>query len=780
MQENQSTKAMNFIWTPDWTFADHEKPQLVLFRRSFILKDITRRYAIRLRISADTRYKLYLNGRLIQEGPAKGDLEHWYADRTEITSGFRNGENVLSCLVLRYPEDPGRRNHSMYRTAFPCLYVEGLLSDPDGVIEDLSSGHDWLSARDRGTLFQGTEVLPAPIHHLEEVTADPRLFGWQQSGYDDSAWKEAVSYDSRLLFTERANPPFALEERTIPLMRHKPGRFSRPVTVRENTTGIRDAEIMAQAAELIRGEGKLSVPAHSRLMIELDAGAETCGYLKLAMEHGTGAEFHILSSEGYSIRPVKGDRTDHVHGRLEGYTDIYRPCGLGTAGREEVYEPFFFRTFRYLGLTVETGEEALELAELTFTETGYPLEEKTQVSVGDAWMNEVYAISERTLRCCMHETYMDCPFYEQLQYAMDARAQILFTYSLSMDDRLARQCMEALRRSKRADGMINCCAPSVTTNVIPGFSIFYIQMVYDHMMYFGDRALVQQHLPTIEEILGFFERHLEQDGMVGRVGGILGRAPYWSFIDWCDEWELGTPAAGKYGKITMESLLYLYGLISARELLLFVGRNEDAGLLLDGIMALRAAVRRSCRNADGLITDGPGRTELSVHCQVFSILTGVLSREEGASALQMTFRKEDIAQCTIAMVFYLLRAMEQAGIYGMMDEVMEPWRQMLADHLTTCPESNRNPRSDCHAWSAAALYEVPAVILGVRPAAPGYQAVRICPNPGPFRQAEGDVAAKQGMVHVEWTRDGEKLNLRYSAPEGVPVVTDRDPAENAG
>ena len=98
---------------------------------------------------------------------------------------------------------------------------------------------------------------------------------------------------------------------------------------------------------------------------------------------------------------------------------------------------------------------------------------------------------------------MDCPFYEQLQYAQDARAEALFTYMVSADDRLARQCMEDLRCAQRSDGLIPACAPSVWDNVIPGFSIYYILMVHDHMMYFGDQDFVKQHMFAIERILEF-------------------------------------------------------------------------------------------------------------------------------------------------------------------------------------------------------------------------------------------------------------------------------------
>ena len=44
---------------------------------------------------------------------------------------------------------------------------------------------------------------------------------------------------------------------------------------------------------------------------------------------------------------------------------------------------------------------------------------------------------------CAHETYMDCPYYEQLQYGGDTRLEILATYSL----RMMTGCLCARRRS---------------------------------------------------------------------------------------------------------------------------------------------------------------------------------------------------------------------------------------------------------------------------------------------------------------------------------------------
>lgn len=148
----------------------------------------------------------------------------------------------------------------------------------------------------------------------------------------------------------------------------------------------------------------------------------------------------------------------------------------------------------------------------------------------------------------------------------DAAPKLIFNIAMadaiSADDRLARQAMEAFRRSQRPDGLINADTPTVKSNVIPAFSIYYLLMVHDHMMYLGDKALVKRHLPAIDGILGFFDRNLSEQGLVGKSGSPIMRHRYWSFIDWAGVWDSGVPAAtGKgSGSVTMESLLYLYGL----------------------------------------------------------------------------------------------------------------------------------------------------------------------------------------------------------------------------
>jgi hypothetical protein len=126
-----------------------------------------------------------------------------------------------------------------------------------------------------------------------------------------------------------------------------------------------------------------------------------------------------------------------------------------------------------------------------------------------------------------------------------------------------------------------------------------------------------------------------------------------------------------------------------------------------------------------------------------------------------------LAQCSVAMAFYLFRAVEKAGLYGETKRLWQPWRDMVAKNLTTCEENGLDARSDCHAWGSLALYELPAVVLGVRPTKPGFREFEVRPNPGWLDWARGSVITPLGPVRVEWERAGAGLDVRVQAPDGV-------------
>jgi hypothetical protein len=99
--------------------------------------------------------------------------------------------------------------------------------------------------------------------------------------------------------------------------------------------------------------------------------------------------------------------------------------------------------------------------------------------------------------------------------------------------------------------------------------------------------------------------------------------------------------------------------------------------------------------------------------------------------------------------------MKKAGRGDMFIPALQPWRNMLADGLTTFAEWEVQPRSDCHAWSASPVYEMLATVCGVEPASAGFKTVRIAPALGALQKAEGTVPHPAGDIKVNIKRRGK-------------------------
>lgn len=760
-------KESNWIWTEEWNEHHASVPKLVLFRRLVEYQAEPKKTMIQ--ISADSRYKLYVNGEFVEVGPSKGDKEVWFLDEVDITSYLKIGSNVIAVIILRYPLEPTKGNQSIIVTMQPGLYFVGSGCDAENNVYEFSGDSKWKCRID-----DRVKILPessgfSPLHIYECMHENEQLWNWKEVNYDDIEWQNALPYQKQQI--RDAVSPGNLNLRTIPFMYKKKQEFQRMMDIKKSVHDILSWENMLKEAKF------LEIPAHTQEIVEIDAGEETTGYLRLFMEKGHGSEIKILQSESYvqdervkeGNISVKGDRTDFANGHLEGYTDVYYSAGTGNGQLKECYEPFWLRTFRFIQLQITTKEEPIILHGFDYIETGYPLEIKTKVQTSDTSLTDIWDISKRTLQRCMHETYEDCPFYEQLQYVMDARSQILFTYAVSLDDRLARKCIDDLKRSQRYDGMLCSAYPNTKPNVIPGFSVFYILMLHDHMMYFGDKELIKYHMPSVESILYFFANNTTEAGYVGKIGGPHRQEKFWSFIDWAPQWISGVPAATLKGAITMESLLYLLGLQNSAELAEYIGRTELAAEYRKQADTLTQSIRQCCIGENGMVQDGPGVEEYSQHCQVFAILTNVLDRQTGKRNLLETItHKDKYAQCTVSMALYLYRALEKTDLYEYTDKYWDIWRNMISNHMTTCAESAEHCRSDCHAWGALALYELPAVILGVRPAAPGFGKVLIHPVPGYLTYAEGEVITPKGTVKVAWKKE-DTLYVKYEVPEDIEV-----------
>jgi alpha-L-rhamnosidase len=710
-----------WIWLPGFEDSDVDVPgRFVLFRKTVELATKPPGPCL-IHVSADTRYRLFVNSKSVAFGPCKSYPSRWYYETVDIAEHLTVGTNVITARVLRFfPDQIG--STSLMRANVPGFILWGNVPGIETV-----PGDSWVCREDRSVRLRPRSewnyILGPPFLSLDEdVNFAEAPSGWQNTQVDMSLWVPAVPAVAPVKMMP-AMEPWKLYSRPIPLLPETPCSFRKAL---RSEGGVP----LQLWDSLLIEQRSVTVPPRTACWVEFETEILSTGFLEFDFASGEGAELEVLYAESYEkdlnvasapfpLPRSKGDRTDHRTGRLYGSYD--RIVLAAAPNSTTPYEPFWFRTFRFLRLTITTKDAPLVVNRIAYRETTYPLKITTQVELPPR-VKQMWDICLNTLRNCLHETYEDCPFYEQNQFAMDGRLQMLLTYQLSRDDRLARKTIHEFYASRRDDGLLETNFPvSFRAVNIPQFSLFWILMLHDHMLYFGDMSLVKKYIGTADGILDHFDQLVNEDGLVGAFD-----ADCWAFVDWVKEWHgpkglrdmAVPPTYKKTGVAAYNSLLCAWVLQQAAELCDFVKRTDTAAEYRQRACALNAAVNRHCFDGE-LYLDGPGASEVCQHTQIFAIISGAISGKAATDLMDRTLSKS-MPQCSYALQHYVFRALEKTGLYEQYFSArIEPWRRMLADNLTTCPEDDVSFRSDCHGWSAGLIYEIVAVLYGIRPSQAG-------------------------------------------------------------
>jgi len=356
-----------------------------------------------------------------------------------------------------------------------------------------------------------------------------------------------------------------------------------------------------------------------------------------------------------------------------------------------------------------------------------------------------------------------------MQYVGDTRIQCLISLYVAGDDRLMRNAIELYDRSRIPEGLTQSRVPASTPQIITTFSLFWIDMVHDYWMHRDDRAFIEARLMGIQAVLDWFEKHI--DAKTGMLGGL----PYWSFVDWPDEWPWdnakhlgGQPDGAAEGGSSIVTLQLVCSLDHAAALFDAFGRPTMAAHYRDLAQGLRAATKQHCWDEPRrLFADTPERKAFSQHANVLAVLSGCVTGEEAKALVTRINTEPGLTQCTQYFRFYLLRAMKAAGLGDQYVSMLQPWHAMLAKGLTTFAERPDPTRSDCHAWSASPNYEFLATVCGIEPATPGFHTVRIEPHLGYLTRVQGTVPHPAGDIRVALFRTGQGIEGEITLPPAV-------------
>jgi alpha-L-rhamnosidase len=712
------------------------------FRKTITLGSVPARFVVH--VSADNRYRLFVNGKAVCYGPARGDLAHWRYETADIAPFLKPGPNLLAAVVWNFAGHAPWAQMSS-QTAF---ILQG-----DGAAEAAANTDaSWRVMRNPAYSPTGNERAPLGqflvVGPGDCVDGLKYPWGWTESAFDDSGWETPRDlFNGQPESLHNADQPWRLVPRTIPFMQETP---EIPLTVAK-------AAGLNPDPAFLTGKGAWTIPPRSRCIVLFDQAYNTTAYPELQASGGRGSEIVLIYSEAMYDSTVnrtggKGNRNDIRGKEILGTYDRFLPDG----GKDRLFRPLWFRTYRYLQAEIRTGDDPLVIQSLRGLRTGYPFEEKASFESSDPSLKSIWEVGWRTAKNCAGETYYDCPYYEQLQYVGDTRIQCLISLAVSGDDRLMRNAISLFDCSRIPEGLTQSRYPSSIPQIIPPFSLFWTVMVHDYWMYRDDPAFVRSMLTGIEAVLAWYESRLDSTGMLGPM-------PYWHFVDWPDPWNWdntknigGVPDGGEIGHSSILSLQYVYALQRAAELFDVYHKSELAARYRILAASVRAVVTHRCWDVENeMLRDLPERPVFSQHANTLAVLTDLVSPAEQKNFITKIARDKSLIQCTLYFRFYLLRAMKKAGLGDDYVGMLEPWRDMLKLGLTTFAERPEPTRSDCHAWSSSPNFDLLSTVCGIEPASPGFKTVRIAPCLGPLTWVKAAMPHPIGSITVSLKRKGK-------------------------
>jgi hypothetical protein len=721
-------------WQAHWLSVPGVSPHdygVYHFRRTFDLAQRPATFVVH--VTGDNRYQLFVNGELVSLGPARGDLFHWRYETVDLAPHLKAGRNALAAVVW---------NEGALSAVAQISNGTGFLLQGDTNAEQLvSTGAEWRCIVDRAytanPLANDQKTGYTALGPGEKVDAAEYPWGWETADFNDSGWlKPQVGPNGQPRAAQDSNNAWFLVPRPVPFEERRPEQPMR---------GGRELE-------------HAPIPANTTTRFLLDQGYLTTAYPELSVRGGRGARIGIKYAEGLWLqgKQEKGDR-DIVEGkRFLGNEDVFL-----ADGGDRVYRPLFWRTYRYVQVTIQTAAEPVSVA-FHAVFTGYPFERKAVFTAGSkAQQAEIAKILDtgwRTARLCAHETYMDCPYYEQLQYAGDTRIQGLVSLYMTGDARLLRNAIEQLNSSRTAEGLTYSRAPSALPQYIPGFSLWWIGMLHDYWMYTDDAAFVKSMLPGVRAVLEYFESVQKPDGRLGPLH-------WWPYVDWTPRWPGGIPPSSAEGDSALNDLQLMLAYRWASEM---EDKLGNATLFVQDRAAawrLRQIIRETYFDGSrGLIADTPAKQEFSQQANALAVIAGVFEDRQARDVMHRVISEDSLVPASIYFRAYVNEALVRAGLGDRYLEMLGPWRTMLGLHLTTWAEALTFDRSDCHAWGSSPNYELFRTVLGVESAAPAFKRVRIAPHLNGLPEVSGTVPSPAGPISVSM-KEGSKAII--DLPPGI-------------
>ncbi len=575
------------------------------FRKDVELARLPKRAV--LSITADSKYKLWVNGSYVCRGPARCWPHGQQVDALNILPQLRRGTNRLAIQVY----SPGYSHFSYVHRA-----VTGLLAwfEADGDVTS-TTGTDWRVQRD---LSWRDDVARISIYGSGVERQDlSQTRDWQTESAEGPLWKMP-----RILSPINGPVWSGLRERDIPLLREdiitlKKAAFTYRSKTPGNNVSPHEALLSAWRNATVDDGGMTSI-------IQLKAGEWAIRVFDLGHSRTCAGGF---SAEG----AIGGERVlvsyaEKLMGDKLLLPDPTTYCRMRPtdeftlrAGSQTV-ESFSQRGGRYLVFAFQSPHPVTLGFSFYARATSYPLNAKVKRN-SPLPLSKVVAICERTTLACLQDGFVDSVWRESSQWLGDCVAQSFALAALSTDCRPLRRAITMAAEGAYDDGMLPSVLPGeVHAYAVVDYNFSWIELVhfYCRELKPGDAREVQKSaMPAMKKMLTRFKQDEDRNGLLHSQPGRR------LFLDWSPT-DRGEP------NLTY-NCRYLHALQLARVLSLSVRDNR---ILARRCAVLSMAIRKTFFNNGKWQESGSGAPASQLGVAML-ILTGLLRKQEANSAADL-------------------------------------------------------------------------------------------------------------------------------------------------
>ena len=745
-----------------------------MFRRTFDVGVVPA--DVPARITADSRYVLWVNDREVGRGPARSQPYRLRYDSYDLAPYLSAGRNVIAVLVTYYgrpmsfwqPAPAGSNTDA-------ALVFEAQLGDRTLVSDD-----SWRVQRSAGwSLMAGThagEGVPVEIVDARDV---PR--GWRAVDLDDSEWRQApllpAIHPASLGETRPPTFPFGrLLPRGISQLRGGrvgPARIldsstrnaprwkgDHPVT--RVTQALLEDAIRTHTAEL---PATFDVAPGQVHHLSVDFGRIVAGFVELDLDAPAGTVVDMHYREKVFRPELAWSGEDPETG-----------ARYIAAGTDDQFAALEINGLRYLHLVVHASQAvSVTLNRLEVREHLYPRTGGAYFRSDDPDLDALYRAGVRTVQLNSLDSYIDCPTREQRAWVGDAVVHQMVDLATNADWGLARNYLE-LSDSPRPDGIL----PMVVAGdieasgglTIPDWSLSWIHGLHIQYWHDGDLEGVRRHLPSAERVLRWYTSYLDERGTIADV-------PEWNLVDWASIFVSG--------RSSILTALWARGLNDFAELSDAVGHTDSAAWARDLYESAAEGYEDFWDPDRGLYVDHifeeQRRPAASQIAQASAIVSGLAPRSRWDPLVHAMTDPDRLVvrswvgsetggydherfeqqmrgiqhidwdperEMVIAEPFFSYAVHDAVALAGraeLLIELIRRWEEFLVDGYDTFGEC-WGWGTPVHGWSSTPTRDLVWYVLGITPAEPGYRRVRVAPRLGRLREVAGAIPTPHGLVEV--------------------------------